>query len=113
MTQVQPQVAAATQRPGGGAAGLPQVQGFCQTHGITPHLAELLHAVSDSFDLSAPPQLSLGTDPETDEQWLEIGVSVRGEPDAILGALDHFMDRWLAIAPPGVRDRVRLVYDVA
>lgn len=91
----------------------PEVREFCAARGLDPYLPGLLSLVSESFEVVSPIRLTVEEDAETGEQWIEIGVAVRGEPAHVLEAYDRYTDRWLDSVPPAVRECFRLAWRLA
>ena len=90
-----------------------EVDEFCESRGLVPYLKTVYSLVDQSFDVQGPVQLAREEDAETGEQWIEIGVTVRGEAAQVLDAYDRFTDRWLNSVPAFVRDSFRLAYRLA
>jgi len=78
-----------------------------------PYLNTVYSLVGQSFDVLGSVQLAKEEDAETREQWIEIGVTVRGETAQVLDAYDRFTDRWLNSVPDFVRESFRLAYRLA
>lgn len=106
--------ATALMQPAMDRARQPQeVDEFCQARGLVPYLTTVYLRVGQSFDVLGPVQLAREEDAESGEQWIEIGVTVRGEIAQVLDAYDRFTDRWLNSVPAFVRDSFRLAYRLA
>jgi len=95
-------------------AGQPrEVDEFFESRGLVPYLNTVYSLVGQSFDVLGSVQLAKEEDAETREQWIEIGVTVRGETAQVLDAYDRFTDRWLNSVPDFVRESFRLAYRLA
>lgn len=91
----------------GGAVGR-----FVRRGGLARHVATARRLAGEEFKTTAPPRLELHEDPETAEQWVEVRLSVAGEPGEVLRAYNRYTARWLASVPPGAVGKIRLAFQV-
>lgn len=91
----------------------PLVEEFCRTRGLLPELQDTLSLVTEHFAVAAPLGLTIETDPETGEQWVEISVAARGNVAEVAEARRRYNRRWLASAPKAITENVRLFLHMA
>ena len=90
----------------------PHVREFCSQKGISEYLKTTLNIINESFPPVRELRLLKEQDPETEEQWLSIDITVDGSIEDILEGYDHYVDQWVASAPESVRENIRLSYSV-
>ncbi len=90
----------------------PQVSEFCSQKGISEYLKTALNIINESFPPVRILHLLKEQDPETEEQWLLIDITVDGSINDILEGYDHYVDQWVASAPESIRESIRLSYSV-
>jgi hypothetical protein len=89
------------------------VERFCRDRDLLTDLPEAISLISANFDMAVAPSLSVETDPETGEQWLEISVAARGTVAEIAAARRQHNRQWLVAAPLRIKENVRLFLHVA
>jgi hypothetical protein len=72
---------------------------FAERHGVQKCLDASQELTLRHFDLACPPELSLVADPDTEEQWVEIGIRVRGTPEQVSAAYSRYTRDRLASCP--------------
>ena len=85
---------------------------FIDKHALAAHVATAQRLATDEFSPVSPPRLELQEDPETAAQWVEIGLTVPGDPPQVLEAYNRYTRRWLASAPSLAVEKIRLAYEV-
>src|SRR5215211_4893869 len=85
---------------------------FIEKHALASHVATAQRLATDEFRPVSTPRLALQEDPETAAQWVEIGLTVPGEPPQVLEAYNRYTRRWLASAPALAVEKIRLAYEV-
>jgi hypothetical protein len=117
MQQVKPPPAA--NRTRGSAAHAPaegdssvSVQAFLDRHGLKDYLAAAERIATEELKPIQPCRVVLEVDPETREQWVEIGLVLSGEVEHLLDAYDRYTRRWVATAPVDVIGKIRLAYEL-
>ena len=86
------------------------LRAICATRGLGPFVPRAVSLVHDSFEVVGAVRLTMDENAETGEQWIEIGVTVQGEPAEVLAAYDRYTDRWLESVPAAVRGSFRLAW---
>jgi hypothetical protein len=56
--------------------------------------------------------LYLEHDPETEEEWLVLDLTLRGEVDEVLDNYDKYTDHWVSSVPWPQRQKIRLSYNI-
>ena len=83
---------------------------------IQKGLSQFLHKAFDiiyqSFPLIRKLRLLQEQDPETDEEWLLIDITVDGEIEEILDSYDDYVKKWVSSVPSSVRENIRLSYNI-
>ena len=90
----------------------PQVSEFCSQKGISEYLETTLKIIKENFPPVRGLHLLKEQDPEVEEQWLLIDITVDGSIDNILEGYDHYIDQWVKSVPEPVRKNIRLSYSV-
>jgi len=91
---------------------MPEVSEFCFQKGISEYLETTLKVIKESFPPVRGLHLLKEQDPEAEEQWLLIDITVDGSIDDILEGYDHYVDQWVKSVPESVRKNIRLSYSV-
>jgi len=91
---------------------MPEVSEFCSQKGISEYLDTTLEIIKESFPPVRGLHLLKEQDPEVEEQWLLIDITVDGSIDNILEGYDHYVDQWVKSVPESVRKNIRLSYSV-
>jgi hypothetical protein len=91
---------------------IPEVSEFCSQKGISEYLETTLKIIKESFPPVRGLHLLKEQDPEAEEQWLLIDITVDGSIDDILEGYDHYVDQWVKSVPESVRKNIRLSYSV-
>lgn len=85
----------------------PDVQAFCQQQECFNAVREVLSIVTECFG-AATVRLSLQTDPETHEDWIEVAVDGIGSVQQLMDAEHRFTLRLRDEVPVRARNLVRL-----
>ena len=104
--------AARGRRAAGGGAAAGALRGFVRGRGLAAHVATARRLATEEFKTTAAPRLDLHEDPDTAEQWVEVGLTVAGEPGEVLEAYNRYTRRWLASVPPSAAGKIRLAFQV-
>ena len=91
----------------------PAAEAFCRERCLFPELQDTISLIHEHFAVAAPIDLSVETDPETGEQWLEVSVAARGNVANVADARRRYNRRWHATAPGKITDNVRLFLHIA
>lgn len=85
----------------------PDVEAFCRRHECLDELWKITRIAGDCFD-AARARLSLQSDPETHEEWIEVAVDAIGNVQQLMEAEHHFTQRLHDEVSLYTRDHVRL-----
>ncbi len=77
------------------------------------HVATAQQLIARWFGSDIREVVQLVRDPEIDDEFVEIGIVVAGEPEQILNAYDRYTADWVATVPASARERIRLSYEFA
>ena len=83
------------------------IQAFCGEHGGVDELREVARIAAESFDASSI-RLSIVSDPEIHERWIEVAVDARGDVPRLMEAEHRFTLRLREEVSAQMRQRVRL-----
>ena len=86
---------------------------FCQSGGLQPSLQQCLTLVAVHFRVTSPITVSVQSDPEFPDEWLEVDITVEGDVDAVSTAYDAYTRDWLDAAPRDLSHRIRLSVGLA
>ncbi len=90
----------------------PELRDFCVRLDILDEAQVVVDLVSQCFPNHQSLTLYPSGNPETDEQWLVVEVSLREEVPEVLRQYDAFTEAKLAAIPNRKHDRIRLSYHV-
>ena len=85
----------------------PDVHAFCEQHECLDAVREVIRIVTECFN-AATVQLSMQTDPETHEDWIEVAVDGVGNVQQLMDAERRFTLRLRDEIPVRARNLVRL-----
>ncbi len=80
--------------------------------GLRQYLQTAFDIIYQSFPLIRELRLLQEQDPETDEKWLLIDITVDGEMEEILDSYDDYVRKWVSSVPSSVRENIRLSYNI-
>ena len=80
--------------------------------GLRQYLQTAFDIIYQSFPLIRKLRLLQEQDPETDEEWLLIDITVDGEIEEILDSYDDYVKKWVSLVPSSVRENIRLSYNI-
>jgi len=80
--------------------------------GLRQYLQKAFDIIYQSFPLIRELRLLQEQDPETDEKWLLIDITVDGEIEEILDSYDDYVKKWVSSVPSSVRENIRLSYNI-
>ncbi len=80
--------------------------------GLRQYLQTAFDIIYQSFPLIRKLRLLQEQDPETDEEWLLIDITVDGEIEEILDSYDDYVKKWVSSVPSSVRENIRLSYNI-
>lgn len=85
---------------------------FSIKKGLRQYLQTAFDIIYQSFPLIRELRLLQEQDPETDEEWLLIDITVDGEIEEILDSYDNYVKKWVSSAPSSIRENIRLSYNI-
>jgi len=87
-----------------------EVAMFCVREGLLQSLLWALEIAAESFPEALSSDVGLEEDPEGDDQWVSLGVTVKGDEPDVSERYNGFTEQWVARVPWPERDRIRLCY---
>ncbi len=90
----------------------PEILQFCSQNGILQSLPVAIDLIERHFPSNDKLDLYLEHDPETEEEWLVLDLTLRGEVDEVLDNYDKYTDHWVSSVPWPQRHKIRLVYNI-
>jgi len=80
--------------------------------GLRQYLQTAFNIIYQRFPSIRDLRLLQEQDPETDEEWLLIDITVDGEIEEILDGYDGYVKKWVSSVPSSVRENIRLSYNI-
>ena len=90
----------------------PDVLRFCHQNDILRYFLIAIDLVKKSFPTLRDLQFQLEKDPETEDEWLSLEVTIQGEVDDILIYYDNYTRQKVSLIPWPKRDKIRLSYNI-
>lgn len=85
---------------------------FCEELGILRYLGKALDLIKTCFSPIVEPAPRLAQDPETEDRWLVLDITVEGEVEDVLRKYDNFINLKVKSIPWPERDKIRLAYNI-
>ncbi len=85
---------------------------FCEELGILRYLGKALDLIKTCFSPIEGPAPRLAQDPETEDRWLVLDITVEGEVEDVLRKYDTFINLKVKSIPWPERDKIRLAYNI-
>ncbi|MCG3112568.1 MAG: hypothetical protein MCM46_12205 [Candidatus Manganitrophus sp. SB1] len=85
---------------------------FCKERGILQFFPIALRLIEKFFSPVNQVSFEIEEDPETEEEWLAINITVSGEVSQILDKYDQYTDSWISAVPWPERVLFRLSYNI-
>lgn len=85
---------------------------FCEELGILRYLGKALDLIKTCFSPIEGPAPRLAQDPETEDRWLVLDITVEGEVEDVLKKYDNFINLKVKSIPWPERDKIRLAYNI-
>ena len=79
---------------------------------LRKYLQTAFDIIYQSFPLVRDVRLLQEQDPEKDEEWILIDITVDGEIEEILDGYDDYIKRWVSSVPSSVRENIGLSYSI-
>jgi len=86
---------------------------FCSQKDIFPYLQTAIETIYDCFPSVKNLHVLSEQDPETDDEWLLIDVTLEGNVTEILDLYDEYTRRWVTLTPLFVRNNIRVTYNIS
>jgi hypothetical protein len=86
---------------------------FCLCEDLTDPLLLAISLAQEYLEPVQPLEVRLEQDPESEDEWLTLGVVVAGDSDTLLAHYEKYVREWVAQVPWPEVNRIRLSYDVA
>jgi hypothetical protein len=90
----------------------PEIIQFCSRERITSYLPSAINSIERNFQTISELKIEVDHDPETDEKWLGLNVTIRGEVDEVLNNYDKYINYWVSAVPWPERQKIRLLYNI-
>lgn len=90
----------------------PDILSFCRRQDILQYLQPAFDLIESSFSSSEELSLQLEEDPDTEEKWVVLDVSVQGEVEKILDEYQSYTSHWVSKVPWPERNKIRLSYNL-
>jgi len=90
----------------------PEIIEFCSRQRITSYLPTAVNSVERNFPTISELKIEVEQDPETEEEWLVLNVTIRGEVGEVLNNYDKYINYWVSTVPWPERQKIRLLYNI-
>lgn len=88
------------------------VHAFCAEHGIEEFLRQAIAVARHSFRPIRKIETRLQADPDADETRVVVDVTVESDIPSALAMKRTYTQQWVKLAPPRVRNLIRLLYNI-
>lgn len=89
-----------------------EASAFCKRKGILQYIPVAVDLIRTSFHLTGGIETELEIDPETEEEWLSIEISVQGKVEEVIKNYEQYISGWVSSVPWPQRHKIRLSYNV-
>ncbi len=89
-----------------------ELTNFCSEHGLLSYIPVAMELIERCFPSLQELHLLHEQDPETDEEWLVLDITLQGDEKQILEAYDRYTDSWVVAVPWPAQQKVRLSYNI-
>jgi len=90
----------------------PEIAEFCSRERITSYLPTAVNSIEMNFPTISELKIEVERDPETEEEWLVLNVTIRGEVEEVLNNYDKYINYWVSTVPWPERQKIRLLYNI-
>ncbi|MBI5560182.1 MAG: hypothetical protein HY883_02795 [Deltaproteobacteria bacterium] len=90
----------------------PEVSQFCLKHGLKEYLSSAIKLIKKCFPSIQEFHTEVEKDPETEEEWLTLAVTIRGEVDEVLKDYNDYISLFVSEVPWPERDKIRFSYNI-
>jgi hypothetical protein len=88
----------------------PDVAEFAARHDLRGHLRTATRLVGSAFAPVCAVEFVLERDPESDDEWIAVDVTVPDDARDVLAQNTEFTRQWVATVPPDVWSAIRVLY---
>ena len=78
------------------AANSEHVKQFCEEHGLALSVNRMVGLVKENYPDHCRITLSVESDPDSDEEWLEVGIEGSGTPEDFLRRYNRCIALWVS-----------------
>lgn len=89
-----------------------EVKIFCEEHGLLQYLQSTIDLVEECFPSIQCLFLEKEEDPESDEEWITIDITVKGDIEGILDNYDNYITMFVSEIPWPEREKIILIYNI-
>lgn len=79
---------------------------------VKQHLVKAISLVNKYFIEALTMDVHWEQDPETDEEWIVLEVTIEDKIDQVLEKYDQYSDEWVSSVPWPEREKIRLSYNI-
>ncbi len=90
----------------------PEVGSFCSQNGILQYVRPTISLIEKCFPTLKEYHLEIENDPESDEEWLTIDITVEGEVKEILKNYNSYITMFVSEIPWPEREKIILSYNI-
>ena len=91
----------------------PTISDFCAKKDITRYVQKAVDIIYAVFPMIEAIEFVLEQDPEIEDEWLLIDITVDGTAGEILEAYDKYVGLWVSAPPASVRENIKLSYGIS
>jgi hypothetical protein len=85
---------------------------FCEVHSLKGHLLKAVELAKKYFSSLAAITADVEQDPESDEKWITLIVTVSGTADSILASYNDYSSEWVSSVPSPDRYAIRISFNI-
>lgn len=89
-----------------------EVKKFCEGHGIQRYLQSAISLAKEYFPFIQELTLEVEGDPESNEEWVTIDITVEGNIEEIIENYDNYISKFISIIPWPEREKIILSYNI-
>ena len=79
---------------------------------VKEHLSTCISLVSKYFANAQNVDVQWEQDPEIEDNWISVEVTIEDEIDRVLDNYDNYTNEWITLIPWHEREQVRLSYNI-
>jgi hypothetical protein len=89
-----------------------EAEGFCETNGLEKQLQMAIDLAKKCFPSLGRLSADVEHDPDSDDKWITLVVTLTGIADEILSACNNYSSEWVACVPSSQRYMIRVSLEV-